>query len=56
MGSDVADSLEKYVKDNAIDALALTTHKRGMLTRLFNPSLARQMAIDTHLPLLVFHA
>lgn len=56
MGNDVIKTLESYLEDEEIDALALTTHKRNMITRLFNPSLARKMVFHTNLPLLVFHA
>lgn len=53
-GDDVLQSLENYIKDEKIDILSLTTHKRNMITRLFNPSLARRMVFHTHTPLLVF--
>lgn len=56
MGNDVLQTIEGYIEDEEIDALALTTHKRGIFTRLFNPSLARKMVFHTHIPLLVFHA
>ena len=56
LGRDVLQTLESYLEDEEIDALALTTHKRGMISRLFNPSLARKMVFHTHTPLLVFHA
>ncbi|MCY1720682.1 universal stress protein [Prolixibacteraceae bacterium Z1-6] len=56
MGSDVLETLDSYLKHESIDVLALTTHKRGMISRLFNPSLARKMVFHTNTPLLVFHA
>lgn len=56
MGNDVLQTLESYIKDEEVDLLALTTHKRNMIVRLFNPSLARKMVFHTHVPLLVFHA
>lgn len=54
-GDDVLQSLENFIKTEKIDILSLTTHKRNMITRLFNPSLARKMVFHTHTPLLVFH-
>lgn len=54
-GDDILQSLENYIKNEKIDILSLTTHKRNMITRLFNPSLARKMVFHTHTPLLVFH-
>lgn len=56
MGRDVLQTLESYLEHEEVDALALTTHKRNMISRLFNPSLARKMVFHTHTPLLVFHA
>lgn len=54
-GDEVLQSLENYINSEKIDILSLTTHKRNMITRLFNPSLARRMVFHTHTPLLVFH-
>lgn len=56
MGRDVLQTLESYMEHEDVDVLALTTHKRNMISRLFNPSLARKMVFHTHTPLLVFHA
>ena len=56
IGNNTLDSLEKFIKDEKIDILSLTTHKRNMISRLFNPSLARKMAFHSNTPLLVFHA
>ncbi len=55
-GDDILAELEKYIAANQIDVLALTTHKRSMFSRIFNPSIARRMAFHTNVPLLVFHA
>jgi nucleotide-binding universal stress UspA family protein len=53
---DVFQGLEDYIDEKDIDMLALTTHKRGIIERLFNPSLARRMLFHTNIPLLVFHS
>ena len=55
VGRDILESLEKYIKEEEVDIISLTTHKRNMITRLFNPSLAKRMVFHTHTPLLVFH-
>jgi len=55
VGKDILDSLEKYIQEETVDIISLTTHKRNMITRLFNPSLAKRMIFHTHTPLLVFH-
>lgn len=56
VGRNIQESLEKFIKEEKIDVLSLTTHKRSMISRLFNPSLARKMVYHTKTPLLVFHA
>lgn len=56
VGNDTLDSLEHFIKDEKIDILSLTTHKRNMISRLFNPSLAKKMVFHSHTPLLIFHA
>lgn len=56
VGEDILEELEKYIASNNIDVLSLTTHKRGMLARIINPSIARKMLFHTTIPLLIFHA
>ncbi len=55
-GDDVLEELENYIHTKKIDILALTTHKRNLITRFFNPSIARKMVFHLKTPLLVFHA
>ena len=55
-GDDILETLETFIKENDIDIISLTTRKRNMISRLFNPSIARKMVFHSKLPLLVFHA
>jgi nucleotide-binding universal stress UspA family protein len=55
-GPDVLPALDKFITENKIDVLALTTHRRNLITRIFNPSIARQMVFHSKTPLLIFHA
>lgn len=55
-GNDILADLENYIETNEIDILSLTTHKRNMITRIFNPSIARKMVFHVKTPLLVFHS
>lgn len=55
-GEDVLNTLETYINDFEVDIISLTTHKRSMISRLFNPSIARKMIFHSHTPLLIFHA
>jgi len=50
------EAIDHFIQESHIDVLALTTHRRNLLTRLFNPSIARKMMLHTQTPLLIFHA
>lgn len=49
-------AIDHFIQENHIDLLALTTHRRNVLTRLFNPGIARKLVLHTKTPLLIFHA
>ena len=53
---DLLLAIEKFVRDNQIDVIALSTYRRNILARMFNPSIARKMLFHTDTPLLVMHA
>ena len=55
-GDEILTELEKYIEENNVDILSLTTHKRNIITRIFNPSIARKMVFHVKTPLLVFHS
>ncbi len=55
-GDDILETLDRFIDEEKIDIISLTTHKRNMISRLFNPSVARKMVFHVHTPLLVFHA
>lgn len=56
VGEDILQELEKFIRENQIDLLSLTSRKRGLIARIFNPSIARKMLFHTDIPLLVFSA
>ncbi len=56
IGEDFLNEIEKFIQDNNIDVLSLTTRKRSLFSRFLNPSIARKMLFHTKIPLLVFHA
>lgn len=56
VGNDPLEALEKFIHEENIDIISLTTHKRNMISRLFNPGLAKKMAFHADTPLLIFHA
>ena len=53
---DFALNLEKFVRDYKIDIISLTTHKRNIFARMFNPSMARKMLFHTDTPMLVLRS
>lgn len=53
---DLLLAIEKFVRDKQIDVIALSTYRRNILARMFNPSIARKMLFHTDTPLLVMHS
>ena len=52
----ILKSLQEYVKENKIGIISLTTHKRNLFQKLFQPSITKKMLFHTNIPLLVFHS
>ncbi|WP_297815056.1 universal stress protein [Segetibacter sp.] len=46
------DAIERYIKDNGIDMMIMTTHKRSLWKSIFNTSMTKEMAYHTNIPLL----
>ena len=53
---DLQEGIEGFIEDKEIDVLAVTTHHRSFIQRLFEPSLTKKFLFQTNIPLLVFHA
>lgn len=53
-GRNYIESLESYLAENPADLLAMTRQKRKSLSKLFSPSITRQLLFRTDQPLLVF--
>ena len=56
ISDNILNGLETYIRENNIDALAVTTHKRNLLEKMFIPSVSRKIYSETGKPLLVFHS
>jgi len=52
---DFLKSFDEYIKTNKIDIITLTSYKRNIFARLFNPSIARKMIFHSDTPLLVIN-
>ena len=51
-GTDLSDSVNKYVFDNGIDWLIVVPHKHSWLANLFSKSHTKELAFHTHVPML----
>ena len=43
LGDDVENTIETYLRNNSIDLISITPHKRNLLTRWLTPSLTNQL-------------
>lgn len=48
--------LEDFIKEKKIDLVAMTTHRRSLISRFYTPSVTQKFLFQTTIPLLVFHA
>lgn len=55
MNDNLLKGLDQYINDNQIDIITLTSYKRNIFARLFNPSIARKMIFHSDTPLLVIN-
>ena len=55
MNDNLLKGLDQYIKNNQIDIITLTSYKRNIFARLFNPSIARKMLFHSDTPLLVIN-
>jgi nucleotide-binding universal stress UspA family protein len=53
---DVQQGLEDFIDEQDIDVLAVTTHKRNFLQRIFKRSMTKKFLFHARIPLLVFQA
>ncbi|WP_430816967.1 universal stress protein [Carboxylicivirga sp. RSCT41] len=54
-GEDFISDLDAFIESSKIDLIAMTRHKRNMISKLLHPSITRKMLFHTDIPLLVFH-
>lgn len=53
---DFLAGMQEFIREKYIDIISMVTHKRGLITRLLNPSLTRKVLFHTNIPFLVFHS
>ena len=48
--------LDQCIAEQKIDMIAMTTHKRNLLTKIISPSVTKKVYYHTSIPLLIFHS
>ena len=48
--------MQEFIREKYIDIISMVTHKRGLISKLLNPSMARKVLFHTNIPFLVFHS
>jgi len=56
VNKDIIKGIENYISEKDIDILAVTTHKRNIITSFLKPSITKELLIQIPVPLLVFHS
>lgn len=56
VSDNLMNGMEIFLRNNAVDLLAVTTHKRGFFSRFFAPSITKRIFTNIPRPLLVFRA
>ncbi len=52
---DFLNGIQNFIREKRIDIISLVTHKRNLISKLLNPSVARKVLFHTNIPFLVFH-
>ena len=53
---DFLKGVQEFVREKNIDIISMVTHKRNIISKLFNPSKARKVLFHTNIPFMVFHS
>ncbi|HDJ32872.1 MAG TPA: universal stress protein [Bacteroidetes bacterium] len=53
---EVIAGLDEVILSYSIDVIAVTTHKRNIITQILYPSLTKKLFFHTNIPMLVFHS
>ena len=53
---DFLKGIQEIIREKNIDIISMVTHKRGLISKLLNPSMARKVLFHTNIPFLVFHS
>lgn len=53
-GQDVTESLTRYAEKSGADVIAMMSHHRSFIEKIFTKSFTRKMTLHSHIPLLIF--
>lgn len=53
--NDFGEAMQRFVNNKQIELITLTSYRRNLFARLFNPSMARKMVFQTDVPMLVIN-
>lgn len=56
VNTNIVEGIERYIAEKEVDILAVTCHKRNLITSFLHPSIAKELLFEIHIPLLVFHS
>jgi nucleotide-binding universal stress UspA family protein len=56
VSDNIVHGIESYIRNNSIDAIAVISHKRSTLEKMFAPSITKKIFSETGKPLFVFHS
>jgi len=56
VSDDILHGIQSYIRNNSIDALAVVSHTRSVLEKLFAPSITKKIFTETGKPLFVFRS
>jgi len=54
-GENIEEKLETFIAEGCTDILAMSTHKRNFLERIFGSSTTREIALGMQVPVIAFH-
>ncbi len=52
----ILPEIDKFIQDERINIVSLTSRKRSIIDKLFKPDLTKKLFYHTNIPLLVFHS
>ena len=55
-GKNFVATIKTYAKNNQIDLITMSSHKRTILKKFFTPSVTKKMLYETDVPLLIFQS